>query len=620
MILQRPTSGPVVGMNTIYLDFETYYDTDYTLKKMSLVDYISDPRFEVQGLGVSWNGADNWFTGLEVNEFINSVNWGDKIVVCHNVKFDGSILAWKYGVRPKLWVDTKCMAMAVYGATIPSFSLAAVGELLGLPLKGHLNTIGKRNLTAAEKEELGVYCQRDVEICREIHRKLFSRIPQGEWEIMDWTLRAFIEPKLILDVDIARAAMEELRAEKERIIRECGVEKEILSSNKQFAQFLTQLGYAVPTKANKRGKQIPALAKGDAEFMAMLESDDLRLKTICEARKEAKKTMEVKRAEKLCAVGEATGGLYPFDVVFSGAKQTHRLAGGPGAGGNPQNFPRASKLRAAIKAPHGYILGVGDFSKIEARCVAFLSRDKQFMADITSEDTYSAFASRIFGRTITKADKKERQFGKMAVLGLGYGMGASHFQFIVKQQTGIALSDDEALRIVRLFRDTYPMVKVFWDRCEAVIEMMAKGQEAPFPGFAAMKVGKEKLVLPSGLEIKFMNLRSTTDERGRKQWHYDRYEKGRLETKKLYGGYLTENICQGVAGDICKEAIRRLAAKNLVPRGQVHDELLVLGRQDSPLELKHEIEKAMTDTLPWWPEMVLGAEVGVGPSWLEAKQ
>jgi hypothetical protein len=48
------------------IDFETYYDKEYSLSKMSTEDYVNDPRFEIILVGLAWNGGEKeWFTGTK---------------------------------------------------------------------------------------------------------------------------------------------------------------------------------------------------------------------------------------------------------------------------------------------------------------------------------------------------------------------------------------------------------------------------------------------------------------------------------------------------------------------------------------------------------------------------
>lgn len=604
-------------VNTFIIDLETFYDEEagYSLRKMSLVEYINHPKFKILGMGVQINdGKPFWISNREygIRNWVRTYIQPEDIVVAHNVKFDGAILAWKYGVKPAQWRDTKSMAMAVYGSSVPSFSLKSLGEKIGTKPKGQLNTDGLSELDEAQERELAEYCLTDVEICAKLYQELALQIPESQWPIMDWTIRAFTEPKLEVNIETAKRVQWEIEERKKRVLASCGVDAKVLASNQQFAAYLRKLGYQLPMKKNPKGELIPALALGDPEFIAMTQSQDEQLRRICLARKEVKKTMEVKRAEKIQTIGTS----YPFDVIFSGATQTHRFSGGSGAGGNPQNFPRESALRSCIQAPEGSQLLCGDFKNIELRILAFLSREPKLVKAIREGvDVYSEFASKIFNRTITKDDETERHFGKAAILGLGYGMGFNKFAKTVKLQ-GLEVSESLAKQTVYLYRDHYTHVPNFWKMCEVVIRMMANGQNGFFPGFSAIKVKKNALVLPSGLELKFPNLRREEDE-----WIYDKFKSQVTKTDKvkLYGGKLTENICQALAGEICKESISRLIKAGCSPSGQVHDELLLVTSDRNDSE-RLALTEAMTARLPWWPELVLDAEIGSGQNWMEAKK
>lgn len=84
----------------------------------------------------------------------------------------------------------------------------------------------------------------------------------------------------------------------------------------------------------------------------------------------------------------------------------------------------SATLRGTIIPEDGRDFMVADYSAIEARVVLWLANAEGAL-DVfrRGEDIYCDMATGIYGRKITKADKKERQFGKQAVLGLGYGMG-----------------------------------------------------------------------------------------------------------------------------------------------------------------------------------------------------
>ena len=78
----------------LYLDFETYYDVQCSLRKLTTTEYVHHPLFKVWGLGVRFEDEDSttWLSELEVVDFINDVDWENTAVICHNTLFDAYIL------------------------------------------------------------------------------------------------------------------------------------------------------------------------------------------------------------------------------------------------------------------------------------------------------------------------------------------------------------------------------------------------------------------------------------------------------------------------------------------------------------------------------------------------
>jgi hypothetical protein len=130
--------------------------------------------------------------------------------------------------------------------------------------------------------------------------------------------------------------------------------------------------------------------------------------------------------------------------------------------------------------------------------------ETKLMYAITSgQDVYSDFASRYYGRIITKADKMERQFGKCAILGLGYGMGAARFVYMVRIQTGMRITEEDAKRAVDLYRMHYWHVPRLWETLNERIPMLASGESFAIPNAPFLKGRKGEIVLPSGLTLKY---------------------------------------------------------------------------------------------------------------------
>lgn len=101
-------------MRTIAIDFETYYDKEYSLRKMTPVEYILDHRFEVTTCAVSIAGAPAFIIeGPDVAAWLAALDPADTCLVSHNALFDMCICAWRYGFVPRLMIDTMSMARAM---------------------------------------------------------------------------------------------------------------------------------------------------------------------------------------------------------------------------------------------------------------------------------------------------------------------------------------------------------------------------------------------------------------------------------------------------------------------------------------------------------------------------
>ncbi len=135
--------------------------------------------------------------------------------------------------------------------------------------------------------------------------------------------------------------------------------------------------------------------------------------------------------------------------------------------------------------------------------------------------------------------------------------------------------------------------------------------------FAELPVlfGAQTVVLPSGLNLRYPNLRQVVDGR-HTEWVYDVYNKRNLEQRKLYGGKLLENISQALAGELCKEAMLKMG-ENVT--GLVHDEIHVVCKKGLEQVTAQKLKRAMSTSPSWMPEMKLDAEVGWGKSWGSAK-
>ena len=94
------------------------------------------------------------------------------------------------------------------------------------------------------------------------------------------------------------------------------------------------------------------------------------------------------------------------------------------------------------------------------------------------EDVYSIFASKVYGRTITKADATERFLGKTCILGLGYGTGALKLQHTLatSQPVSVKLDEEECKRIVGVYRDSNSSIIALWREADRMLDNMIEGK------------------------------------------------------------------------------------------------------------------------------------------------
>ena len=311
-------------MHLVTLDFETYYDREFSLSKLTTEAYVRDPRFEVIGVGLKVNGtATEWASGTheQIQDYLNSFDWSDVMLLCHNTMFDGAILDWKFGIRPKVYADTMCIARAIHGVET-SASLRAVSEKYGIGAKGTevVQALGKRreDFTDAELARYGDYCVNDVDLTYKLFTIMAKDFPRKELKLIDLTLRMFIQPMLELDLGLLEQHLTETRDHKDELLESAGVVKEDLMSNPKFAELLKSFGVEPPMKESPAtGKQTFAFAKSDEDFKALADHENPQVQALVAARLGTKSTLEETRTQRFIDI--AKRGTLPVPVRYYAA-------------------------------------------------------------------------------------------------------------------------------------------------------------------------------------------------------------------------------------------------------------------------------------------------------------
>ena len=604
---------------------------------MTTEAYVRDPQFEVIGVCVKVNDyPTDWYSGDNVGKFLNSLDYSDKAILAHNTAFDGAILSWHYGIKPKFWFDTMSMARPLHNATVGG-SLKALASHYKLGQKGDevFNNMGRhrKDFTPEELDRYAAYCVNDVDLTYELFQILKYKVPVSELMVIDQTLRMYTEPVIQLDTDVLAQHLEKVKADKRKLIEDLSLKglseekvKKALMSNQIFAKLLDTVGIEPPMKTSLRtGKQTYAFAKTDKEFTGLLEHPDPRVQNLVAARLGTKSTIEETRTENLMKVAER--GALPIMLNYYGA-HTGRFSGGDKL--NLQNLPRNGAIRSALTAPIGEVLIACDSSQIEARMVAYIAgQDDLVQAFREGRDVYSEFASEIYGKKVTKADKVERFVGKTCILGLGYGMGHVKFRnTLALGQGGISvdIDENEAQRIVRLYRQKNHKIVSLWNKCGHALTTMVAGGSGNITEL--LPFDSNGIILPNGLRIQYNALRQTPDgfEYIADARTYRKLTKARVSSgeqiaidwTRIYGGKVTENVVQALARIVVAEQMASIGQSYHVAF-QVHDEIIISCLEEDKAHARQLVEDRMSRPPRWARDLPVACESGVGYNYGDAK-
>lgn len=600
VILPDPQPMPVTQRDSLtddvlFVDVETYHARDYSLQTLSLTEYLHDPRFQIHGIGVSFRGQQHWLSEADFRARARQTPWRQLKVAAHNAAFDAAVLAWRFGVQPAAWIDTLAMARGTH-PQLPDYSLGALAQRFGLGEKGDAlaQLVGIVTLSPAQQEALRRYNATDLSLLEALYRQLIVGYPEAELDLIDRTVRMVTEPCLVIDTAVIAATQAKLTQQRAAELAHAGVSLTDLRSPQRFAEQLTALGVGVPTKVSaKTGVAMPALSIKDADFLALKNHPDERVRTLVRARISAMSRLEETRAEKLLAL--AGCGPLPVELNYYGAA-TGRFSGGGGI--NLQNLPRESALRSALCAPEGHRLVGCDSAQIEARILAWLAGEQDLLATFRAgRDVYCEFASVFFGRPITQEDTLERQLGKQAILGLGYGMGAAKFADNLRAG-GIALDAIEVKRLVDTYRQTYAGIPALWRAAETAI----RGSGRRF-GTLGLRFADARIALPNGLSLHYPELRIESDG----QWRYA----GRRSRETLYGGKIVENVVQALAR-IVVMAQQQTVARHYRVVFSVHDEIVCCVPEDQAEACREHLATVMATAPTWAPDLPLACKAAVG--------
>lgn len=637
----------------LVLDFEAYFDQEYSMKKLTTAEYISDKRFEVLGLAHLQMSAEYPFAEYEkqvrfevgeqaVASYIAYLRqmYGDELekctVVAQNATFDLSVLARRYGLFPRYPIDT--LGLARHWNARNKNDLGSLCRQWGLVEKGETAEFTglsfRRRFLPRKKKDKGPPTERpritDHQVialsnyacndaCREweMFKLLVPRLsnPGSELWYMKQTTELFTRPSLLFDYHLAARLKETYAGKADLAVAETGHTKKEISGNTSFSALMSEaLTWAGENpqrfyKVCKKGYKL-ADAKSDPERELMLNHANARVSSLMHARGAIKSwPSHIKRIDRLEAMANATNGLIPIALKYSGA-HTGRDSGAEKV--NQQNHPRVGELaamRGLYIAPSGKKLIIVDEAAVEARGVAWLAKQTDLMQQFRENaDVYSEFATRFYGKRVRKCKddpdpvaewhKTRRQFGKVCILGMGYGMGGKKF-------ASFASTDiDTATKAVGLYRETFKQVPVLWRAIEQSFKYTATYQrpcDTHGIRFHSITDCDVVLTLPNGRELKYHKVRF-------KDGTPEVYNAMEKSWDHIWGGTLVENIVQAFCRDLLFESMKRLADRGYHTAHRVHDELVLIVPDEQAQECLNAAIEEFRRPPAWALDIPLNAE------------
>lgn len=637
-----------VKRRTLHLDLETYSSVD--LAKSGLYKYVDSSDFEILLLAYAWDDDPVQVLDLtgghpaELDSVIAAIENPDITKVAHNCAFERTCLRKYLGCSlfANEWQDTMILA-AMNG--LPQ-SLDAAGAALRLqdqkikegtslisyfckPCKPTFSNGGRtRNLPchAPDKwERFKTYCARDVEVEREIFRRLSvvaAYVP--DWERRVFELDSRINDRgVLVDLDFVESAIAVDRA----------------FNDKHFAEMQRLTGLDNPGSVAQLKLWLESVGVSCVSLNKQTVADlieqttDPTIRHVLELRQQLGKT-SIKKYETMQAAACRDGRVRGI-MQYYGAGRTGRWAGRIV---QPQNLPQnhldqidivrgivrdrdldtletlydnvpdtlSQLIRTALIAKPGHTFLVADYSAIEARVIAYLAGE-QWRMDVFANggDIYCSSASAMFHVPVEKhgINGHLRQKGKIAELACGYGGGVGALKAFGADKMG--LTDDEMQSIVAQWRAASPSIPRFWKETEKAVKHALR---TPGRAFTVQPCGVKyirdrmalRCILPSGRQLAYWAAHLDAD--GSIRFMGQNQTTRKWEPMETWGGKLVENIVQAFARDCLAVAMLRLDAAGFNIVFHVHDEVIVEAPEGSRWE---DVADIMGQPIDWAPGLLL---------------
>lgn len=618
----------------IEIDFEVFSKVD--LKEVGLFNYANDPTSDIICMAYKLSSNDEtklWKPGEETPPFPAGFS-----MRAHNIAFEKAIFEHiavpKYGMQ--MPGKFECTAAKAAYMTYPR-SLEKAAEALNLPVKK--DTKGKSTMLRVTKprtptknnpettwffdkekmEAVYKYCIQDVNVESEINKKL-ETLPNFEEKIFKLDSK-INERGVYIDKELAESAIE-LTAMYIEYLND-----QIFWASDCRISSVSKVGKVKTFLYEKYGLEIHSLSKSAIRELLLDPKVPNGAKNIIKLRELGSKTSTAKYKKIINWSGKDNRIKH---ILLYGGASTMRWAG---KGPQLHNLPRgldinkkeaikdiksknidkfikkyedpmgviSSCIRETFTAKPGYTFVAADFASIEVRVLAWYANEESLLEILRKGgDPYIDMAASIYKIKCEKVTKNQRLMGKIAVLGLGYGMGAKTFKSQCAAY-GVNITEEFAKKVIKIYRNKYKKIKKFWRDIEsAIITAMTNGEEKNEKLLVKKEENNVKICLPSGRDIWYIDAGTTKNKWGETAICHKTVNQttNQWVTRETYGGMLTENIIQAFARDLLASAMLRIEPKLDIVL-HIHDEIVTEVPKEKEKEAKKQLKKLM-ETVPKW--------------------
>ncbi len=487
------------------------------------------------------------------------------VKIAQNASFDYRMLKAKLGIEAGPFFDTMLAERVLTSGYSRENSLEAIArKYLGIQLEkelretfaNHQREFSKRQLDYAAADAL-VLPQIQEAQSRALESEGLMRIAELEFRVVpvvaEMELRGFK-----IDVNRWREIIHEYERKRDEAAEKIQNELRPHFQHTQVDLFGRQ---AAVVNLNSPAQILGAFRKVGFDLPSTGEEVLQRCNHLL-----AQMLLEYRGYEKiLTAFGEnliakinpKTGRIHP-DYMQIGTDTGRFSCSNP----NLQQIPSDSLFRRCFVAERGYKLVVADYSQIELRIMADLSRDPVFIkAFKEGVDLHSLTASQMFSIPIGQVTKEKRFHAKSINFGLMYGRGAKSLAAQLK------VSEEEAQQLLQKYFATYKKVKSWLDRA---------GRLAVTRGYSETVMGRRR---------GYPDLNPADPGYDRQSAYVERQGKNMP--------------IQGTSADMMKLAMVYVYEKvkelhlTASPVHTVHDELVVEAKSDQAEEVARVVEEGM---------------------------